>query len=150
MTETKNKTVPADVLPGTALKHPEYGGYLIRPAGPPLDDFEGLYYDHLEALIKRKWDRLFSGPPYPEIKRAELLGEQDLEPGCPFAPVQGVLVTIPKKAWNRCFMRPGRLEKSLAKNKCTYHEIDRDTAVVSPFFEWELADFWEEGRYEDD
>lgn len=137
----------AGAMPGIVIEHPEYGTYHVRPAGKPLDDFEMLYYDHLMRLVCRKWQNLFQGPPYPEMQRAELVNDRDLEPGCPFAPVQGLILRLPVKPWNQFFMKPGKLEKSLAKNGVLYREIAKNTAVVSPFFEWELAEFWEEDRY---
>lgn len=142
--------VPPEDAFDTLFPHPEYGDYFVRLAPPPVDEFENLYYNWLKNLIKRKWDKLFFGGPYPKITRAELLQYRDLEPDCPFAPIQGVVIEIPKKPWNAHFMRPGRLEASFAKNSCMCLDLGDNKMAISPFHEWEMADFWEGGHYDKD
>lgn len=145
--DTTAVKLPDDILP-QPWDHPEYGRYYIRPAETAHGDFEVMYYDMLYKLIKRKWDELFMGGPYPEIRRIELLNDQDLENPGEFAPVQGIMLKMPVNPWNAMFIRPGRLETSLEKNKCLCMKLDDRTYAVSPFMEWEMAEFWESNLYD--
>lgn len=138
--------IPEGALP-QPWDHPEFGRYYIVPAGAARGDFENLYYDMLFRLVRRKWDELFMGGPYPEIRRAELVNQADLENPGQFAPVQGVVIRLAEKPWNAMFIRPGRLEQSLAKNLCACLKLDDRTYAISPFFGWEEADFWEKNLY---
>lgn len=134
----------------TIFQHPEYGDYFIRMAPPPIDEFEELYFDWLCVMVRRKWDKLFFGGPYPKVTRAEFIQPKDLEPDCPFAPIQGIVIETPEKPWNARFMRPGRLEASFAKNRCMCLDLGDRQMAISPFHEWELADFWEGKHYDND
>ena len=72
----------------------------------------------------------------------------DLENPGEFAPVQGIMLKMPVNPWNAMFIRPGRLEASLEKNKCLCMKLDDRTYAVSPFMEWEMAEFWENNLYD--
>lgn len=129
-------------------EHPEHGTYYIRDADAPHSDFEILYFDMLTKLVQRKWEALFMGRPYPEMRRIEIVDERDLAGDSPFAPVQGIRVKFPKKPWNAMFIKPARFEASLDKNRVAWLKLGEGEYALSPFFEWELADFWEGGVYE--
>ena len=127
--------------------HPEYGTFLLRPAYNAMDDFEKLYEDRLYALVTRKWPMFCMGWPLPRFRRLELVGPDGEDGG--FAPVQGAILDIPKKAGKAPDL--SRIQESLGKNGCACLMLEGGSQMaISPFFEWELADFWEEGRYDED
>lgn len=129
--------------------HPEYGSYTLRPAYNAMTDFEALYENCLFELVKRKWLKLCTGWPLPRFQRLELVDGVSEENG--FAPVQGALLTLPEKPKRAPDIDLDRLSESFEKNCCACLVLDGGHQLaISPFFEWELADFWEEGKYEAD
>lgn len=126
---------PFRTLP--AWTHPEYGVYQPVSGPPPQDDFEWLYWDMVTALILRKWP---SGAPEPRMWFARMWHPGEIGS---WGPVPCVIVDTAgplEKAWDKASAT------FLANMLCT--RKNKGFAYASPFFEWELAEFWEGGYYD--
>lgn len=124
--------------------HPEHGDYEMRPAGEPKDCFERNYFDAMKELVCRKWQLLALDPPYPEMRRAELfdLGLPSRNPSA-----QVLIVDFSKDPRAGTMVKPQALKESLAVNRCLCIDAGRGKIAVSPFYEWELAEYWDSGLY---
>ncbi len=120
--------------------HPEYGTHhaVLRD---PEDDFEQRYWDLLLPLVNRQWRRSNPGTAYPEIQFCALEEPKALSEGFGAVPA-AVVQSTPDANWFG-------LELMLKNNWCEVLVSDDETvAIVSPFYEWGLADFWEQGLYD--
>ena len=120
--------------------HPKYGVHtaVLRD---PEDDFEQRYWDLLLPLVNRQWRRSNIGMKYPETHFCALEEPKTMSEGFGAVPAV-VLRSTPDANW-------AGLEMFLKNNWCeVFVSEDNTIAIVSPFYEWGLADFWEQDLYE--
>lgn len=128
--------VPYGNLP--VWRHPEHGRW--KPcAGPPVGDTERLYYGQLLPLLERKWRETMPGEPMPAAAFARMRPADGTDPWCSVD-----MFVLEKKTladWAP-FLAAVRDD-----NLLSFQDSGR-YAYVSPFFEWGLADYWENGYYD--
>lgn len=128
--------VPYQNLP--VWNHSEHGRW--KPfSGPPRDETEFLYWDRMTALVARKWPGIVPGSPVPRMAFARMKPADDLDGWCSVDIL--VLEKPPGADW------AGFLSAIAADNLFSVSDHGR-YAYISPFFEWGLADYWENGYYD--
>lgn len=111
-----------------------------RPlAGDPEDECEWLYYERLTGLIERKWPVLVPGAPWPVVKFARMKPADGSDQWCS---VDMLVLEKPAGADWSVFL------ESLEEDNLVQYADQGRYAYISPFFEWGLADYWENGYYD--
>ena len=128
----------ARVLP--PWTHPEWGEYVPEIQDTLDTDSDVLYYTKLEALSDRKWSARFPFVPLPGIRYCLMW-----PPG-----ESGSWGGVSMICVDASDLDPGRREafaQEIQKTK-TDAIVKGQYVYISPFFEWGLADYWEEGWYD--
>lgn len=119
--------------------HPEYGEHIPEVQSVLSTEFDCLYWDNLYALAVRKWTSLYPRRPTPPMGYC-LMWEPDGDRSWGGVPMLVMDVSeLDAK-------RKEALANSIRKTKTMASVMGQDL-YVSPFYEWELADYWEEGWY---
>ena len=128
--------VPYHNLP--VWNHAEYGRW--KPvSGPPMDATEYLYWDEMTQLVARKWPQLLPGAPFPSIVFARMKADDGSDPWCS---IDMLVIEKPAGTDVSAFLSALRDDNLFSIKDCGRF------AYVSPFFEWGLADYWEQGYYD--
>ena len=128
--------VPYKDLP--VWTHAEYGPW--KPVQrEPVSETDLLYWEKLTGLIVRKWPVLVPGAPWPAVKFASMKPSGEPDAWCS---IEMIIVEKPAGADWSAFM------KSLRDDNLVQVRDYGRYAYLSPFFEWGLADYWENGYYD--
>lgn len=140
MAAAEEKAAAAPPLKLRSWVHPEYGEHIPEVKTVLSTEFDCLYWDNLYALAVRKWTALYPLRPLPAMGYCLMWTPDDDRSwgGVPMLVMD--VSTLDAK-------RRDALANSIQKTKTMAAVMDRDL-YVSPFYEWELADYWEEGWYD--
>lgn len=133
-----SRRVPVEYMSLPVWRHEEHGSW--KPIqGPPANDTERLYWDRMTALVERKWPELMPEDPVPEMSFARMKPADDLKHWCS---VDMLIIFRPQGADWSAFLASLRDDNLFSFRDCGRY------AYISPFFEWGLADYWEQGYYD--
>ncbi len=128
--------VPCRNLP--VWNHAEYGRW--KPVfGPPMDDAEMLYWTEMTRLVFRKWPQVMGNTPLPALSFARMRPADGTDQWCS---IDILLMEKPPGTDLSPFLAALRDDNLFSFMDCGRY------AYASPFFEWGLADYWENGYYD--